>query len=181
MAVRAMSWDISHMVVRPEKKAESEKRAKEIYRRLMAMHPLDPPMSNNAWAGKAGVNTSFFTNLGAGKKPASEPSIGNLRAVLEAAGSSIPEFFLKEARGRLVRAPSAQALESAIRDALPGLPRSADTRPGYLAEVVLNVLGLPSNRPAIQGEMASDHEEAAPPRVPTKRAGSARPRKSARS
>lgn len=131
------------MAANPGKKLEAEKRAKVLYKRLMAL-PLNPPMSNNDWTKKAGVSTSFFTNLQGNKKRASEPSIGNLRLVLEAAGTTVPEFFIHEAEGRLIQRPSKQALAQAIRDAMPGLPHSASKRPEYLAQAVLDVLALPA-------------------------------------
>lgn len=112
-------------------------RAKTIYDRLMSL-PRDGSLSNNEWAKKAGVNTSFFTNL----KNGSEPSIGNLRAVLAAANVSIPEFFASEAEGRLIPAPSKDFLEAAIREVLPGLPRNQDKRAEYLAEALLHALEL---------------------------------------
>jgi hypothetical protein len=98
-------------------------------------------MSNNTWAAQAGVNTSFFTNLRNG----SEPSIGNLRKVLEVVDASLPEFFLSEAEGRLVPAVSKEALETALSEALPEAPKRADKRARYLAEVVSHILQLPGD------------------------------------
>jgi len=169
VAVTRHLSDISN-VANPKKKAAAEARAKAIYARLMRLK--QPAMSNNDWTKKAGVSTSFFTNMQGIKKAASEPSIGNLRLVLEAAGSSLPEFFIAEAKGRVVPTPTRPALIEAFREALPQLPRSADTRAEYLAEVVERILVLPSDLIAMPAN-EDDPEEAArgevsPPGAPTK-------------
>jgi len=121
-------------------RAEAAQRASELYEKLMAL-PRPTGMSNNEWAQKAGVNTSFFVNVRKG----SEPSIGNLRKVLEAVDVSLPEFFADEADGRLVRKPSAQELTAALGQALPEIPKRADRRAAFLADAVLHVLGLPQD------------------------------------
>lgn len=110
--------------------------ARGIYDRLMAL-PRDEGLSNNEWAKKAGVNTSFFTNLRNG----SDPSVNNLRSVLSVLNYSLPEFFLDESRGRVLNKPSQQQVESALAQALTTLPKRADRRASYLAEVVLQILG----------------------------------------
>lgn len=131
------------------KKAASKASALDIYRRLMALkEATGDGRSNNKWATEAGVNTSFFTNIGAGTKEPSDPAVNNLRLILDAINSSLPEFFLHEAQGRVVAAPTRQALEKAFVEALPDLPRNADARASYLASTVLQLLGLPENRPA---------------------------------
>jgi hypothetical protein len=112
-------------------------RAKAIYDRLMAL-PRPEGMSNNEWAKKAMVNTSFFTNVRNG----SEPSVGNLQAVLRAVDVTLPEFFLHDAKGRLVARPTQAELEAAIRAVLPGLPKDQDRQAEYLAEAVGAVLEL---------------------------------------
>jgi hypothetical protein len=124
-----------------------------IYTQLM---DIDRPvgLSNNDWAKRAGVNTSFFTNL----KNGSEPSVGNLRAVLSVVDISLPEFFAQEAEGRLIRPPSQADLEDAIRRALPAMPRKPETRARYLAEVVSAILALPARRPSIVAD-----EQMSPP------------------
>jgi membrane protein involved in colicin uptake len=59
------------------KKAAAEASARDIYSRLMALKEgPDAPGSNNEWITKAGVNASFFTNIGAGKK---SPSVSVVR------------------------------------------------------------------------------------------------------
>jgi hypothetical protein len=125
------------------KRADTAQRAQEIYDRLMALPRGE--MSNNAWATKAGVNTSFFTGLRNG----SEPSIGNLRAILEVVGTSLPEFFAHEAHGRIALAPPKDVLEAAIQEALEHAPRRMDRRAAYVAEVVSALLALPQIHQAI--------------------------------
>jgi len=174
MAPLPPSWDIYGMADKASKKRESEMRARAIYRRLMAM-PRPGKISNNELATRAGVNTSFFSQLkGNDKKVPSEPSVGNLRLVLEALGSSIPEFFVHEARGRLAPVPTQQDLERAFETALAALPAKAEDQPRYLAEVVRDILALPTGRIArLPDAVTSDRdarEEAALPRVATKRA-----------
>lgn len=130
---------------------EASERARAIYGRLMS---LERPgnLSNNEWAKKAGVNTSFFTNL----KNGSEPSVGNLRTVLGAVGVSLPEFFAEEAMGRLIFSPSMEELIQAIADALPGLPRTPGKRARYLAEVVQASLSTQELRRAKKGLLAEE-------------------------
>lgn len=125
------------------KKLAGERRARAIYERLSGL-PREDGLTYNEWALRAGVNTSFFTNL----KNGSEPSVGNLRAILEAVGTTLPEFFVQEAVGRVMLSPDPQALERAFQEALPGLPKRLDRRAQYLAEVVQAVLGLPKDHHA---------------------------------
>lgn len=150
------------------KKDQVAARARAIYDRLMKIRrPED--LSNNEWAKRAGVNTSFFTNL----KKGSEPSVGNLRAILEVVGVTLPEFFLNEALSRLIPAPSPRALEQAILDALPGLPRRPERRAEYLAATVLRILRLPDSlqaNPAMPETGAADDV----PGLPTTRPATTR-------
>jgi hypothetical protein len=148
MASASPLWDISYMVNRPErktaKKAAAERRAAEIHRRLAALRP--PELSERQWTIRAGVSPSFFTNLAGAKK--SEPSVGNLRSILAAIDVTLPEFFADEAKGRLVPAPTRQALEAAIADALPAMPRAPGRRAAYLAATLEALLKLPQARRA---------------------------------
>lgn len=150
-------------------------RARTIYDRLMAL-PRDKDLSNNEWTRRAKVNTSFFTNL----KNGSEPSVGNLRAILTVVGVSLPEFFVNEAEGRLVKTPTAEQLEAAIGAVLPGLPRNPDKRAQYLAEAVQSVLELPVGTPSnvVQVDLRGMVEErrAQQLRESNKSSGSALPR-----
>ena len=94
-------------MVKPGKKQRAESSARAIAARLEAMGLPPAFRSERQWIGAAGVSSSFFTNLrGSDNKPPSDPSIGNLRLILEAGGSSLPEFFLDEAKGRVVRPPT---------------------------------------------------------------------------
>lgn len=178
MAGALPAWNMARMAgnKRPDKKSDSERRAAAIYDRLMKMdRPLNSkglPMSNNDWTKAAGVSTSFFTNLTTtDKRAGSEPVVGNLRAILDAAGSSIPEFFLHEAQGRLVPAPTRQALEQAFADAWDGVVGSKDKRIAYLAGTVLQLLGLPDvQRTRDQTGDQGAPEEGAQVRQTTRRA-----------
>lgn len=150
-------------------------RARALYERLMAL-PRDKDLSNNEWTRRAKVNTSFFTNL----KNGSEPSVGNLRAILEVVGVSLPEFFLDEAQGRLAKTPTVAQLAAAIEAVLPGLPRNLDKRAQYLAEAVQSVLELPVGTPSnvVQVDLRAMVEEkrAQQLRESNKSSGSALPR-----
>lgn len=176
IAAAATPWNIFPMA-NPDKKAEAERRARDTYQRLMVLkESVKPEMSNNEWTKKAGVSTSFFTNMQGNTKPASEPTVGNLRAVLAVMGVSLPEFFLAEAKGRLAPVPTQQVLERALADAWAGkMPRTQAGRISYLASVVRQLLQLPAPLPTTAG--ANDDSEAvvpgeaAPTRRATKRAG----------
>lgn len=138
------------MAANPEKKAEAERRAREIYERLMSIRPEG--LSNNQWTAKAGVSTSFFTNMQGTTKAASEPSIGNLRAVLKVAGSTLPEFFLDDAEGRLMRRPTRLELERALDDILDEVAFVPPNRQAlFVAQAVLAALGLGERDQPTQG------------------------------
>ncbi|HET7255587.1 MAG TPA: hypothetical protein VFJ46_17660 [Xanthobacteraceae bacterium] len=133
------AWDISYVPSNPGKKEQAKASAKEIARRLQVLEKPLAIDSEREWVRVAGVSSSFFTNLRNG----SDPSVNNLRLILEAAGSSLPEFFRDEARTPLVQVPSKQALEQAIFEALDELPARPGRRAEYLAEVVQQLLALP--------------------------------------
>lgn len=104
-----------------------------IYDRLMALRrPAN--LTNNQWARKAGVSTSFFTNM----KNGSDPSVGRLRLVLGVVGSSIPEFFADEAQGRLVPKPTEKDLQGATRSAL-----SSDGVVAQVAQALASAMPVP--------------------------------------
>lgn len=164
-------WDMPHMAKSPGKKVDSERRALELAVRLEELRPHD--LTERQWCIKAGVSSSFFSNLrGTPTKAPSEPSIGNLRLILETAGTSLPEFFVAESRGRVIRTPSRRALERAFAEALPGLPRAPDRRAQYLVQAVADVLELPAGLREMPGndEMPGEGapEEGAPARRATK-------------
>ena len=163
------------MAARRDKKNLAEASARGIAERFRSMGVPDAFRSERQWVEKAGVSSSFFTNLrGSETKAPSDPSVGNLRLVLEAGGSSIPEFFADEARGRLVRPPTRQELEAAFRDALDDLPARRERRAEYLASIVESLLRLPKSRPAradsADADAADGREADAPARRATKRA-----------
>lgn len=68
--------------------------------------------------------------------------IGTLAKI--AKGTRVPLVELLRMPGEAVVPPTQQALQRAIADALPGLPRDAGKRAEYLAEVVSTALQLPS-------------------------------------
>ena len=163
------------MAARRDKKNLAEASARGIAERFRSMGVPDAFRSERQWVEKAGVSSSFFTNLrGSETKAPSDPSVGNLRLVLEAGGSSIPEFFADEARGRLVRPPTRQELEAAFRDALDDLPARRERRAEYLASIVESLLRLPKSRRASRDSADADgmdgREADAPARRATKRA-----------
>ena len=163
------------MAARRDKKSLAEASARGIAERFRSMGVPDAFRSERQWVEMAGVSSSFFTNLrGSETKAPSDPSVGNLRLVLEAGGSSIPEFFADEARGRLVRPPTRQELEAAFRDALDDLPARRERRAEYLASIVESLLRLPKSRPAradsADADAADGREADAPARRATKRA-----------
>jgi hypothetical protein len=175
IAIRAPSWDISTMVARSDKKDLAEASARAIARRFRELGLPERFRSERQWVEAAGVSSSFFTNLrGSDTKPPSDPSVGNLRLVLEAGGSSIPEFLADEANGRLVRPPTRPELEAAFRDALDDLPARRERRAEYLASVVESLLRLPQGRPASKAgadaPSEGDRKAAAPARRATRRA-----------
>lgn len=163
------------MAARSDKKDVAEASAKAIAARFRKIGVPEKFRSERQWVEAAGVSSSFFTNLrGSDTKPPSDPSVGNLRLVLEAGGSSIPEFLADEANGKLVRPPTRPELEAAFRDALDALPARRERRAEYLASVVEQLLRLPKSRPASRaGEDEggkADRAAAAPARRATRRA-----------
>lgn len=107
MAQAPCAWDIPNMA-KLDKRNDSQRRAAEIARRLAALQP--DGLSERQWCIRAGVSSSFFSNLrGTPTKPPSEPSVGNLRAVLTEVGVTLPEFFLDEGEGRVAAISTAQS------------------------------------------------------------------------
>lgn len=159
MEAGPLPCDIFPMSAAPDKKAEAERSARDIYRRLMA---LDRPkeLSNNKWTDAAGVSTSFFTNMQGETKSASNPSVHNLRLILKQVGVTLPEFFLDEARGRLAQVPTKQALEQALADVWEGLPKDKNRQIAFVAENVLRALRLPETLATSEGEGPSDPKAA---------------------
>jgi transcriptional regulator with XRE-family HTH domain len=165
----ALPWDMRCMAANPARKADSERSALRIARRLLQLNPFD---SEAKWCKAAGVSMSFFSNLrGTPTKGPSDPSVGKLRAMLEAAGVTLAEFFAEESQGRVTLLPTKPTLEQVIAAALPGRPRQEDRLPEYLAEIVLELLSLPPDhlRKIIQ-DAENDRAEDALPHAATKRA-----------
>lgn len=166
MAPPLYAWDISSMASRRDKKADAERRARALYTQLLLLKPAE--LTERQWTIGAGVSSSFFTNLKAG----SEPSIGNLRLVLDFVGITLPEFFAPESKGRLLRAPNEPELIAALSRVLPHLPSGVDRQAEFLASTVSGVLGLPANmRTRIANDDDGDSggpEADAPTRAATK-------------
>ena len=163
------------MTARPDKKNLAEASARAIAERFRRLGLPERFRSERQWVEAAGVSSSFFTNLrGNETKPPSDPSVGNLRRVLDAGGTSLPEFFADEASGRVVRPPTRQELEEAFREALDDLPARKERRAEYLASVVERLLRLPESRSASAAggneSAAAAPEAAAPARRATRRA-----------
>jgi len=89
-----------------------------------------------------------------------------------ARGSNVPLVDLLRMPTQRAQVPTRQALERAIADALPGLPRASGKRAEYLAATVAAALQLPEglrDDPANDGMSAEDvSEEVAPVRSPTR-------------
>jgi len=142
------------MADKMDKKASAQLSALTIAARL-AQNPH--PISERQWTKDAEVSPSFFSNLrGTPTKPPSDPSVDQLRKMLSVRGLNLAEFFLEEARGKLVRVPTKQALEQALADVWEGLPKGRDRQIAYVAENVLRALQLPENEAAKPGEGLSD-------------------------
>jgi transcriptional regulator with XRE-family HTH domain len=122
------------------KRAEAAVRAAQIYEKLMAL-PRPDNLSNNVWAFRAGVNSSFFVNMRKG----SEPSVASLRKVLNVVGVSLSEFFADESEGRMIAAPDVEFLSELLETLLANAPRRQDRRAAFLAEALSQALALPSN------------------------------------
>lgn len=171
MATHAYAWDMAGMA-KLDKKERARLSALRIADKLECVDHGHP--SVRQWLLAAGVSSSFISNLrGTPTKAPADPSVSSLRTVLSAGNITLPEFFLDEARGRVIQAPTKQALEEALADAMPQLPRRVEDRPSYLAQVVLDALALPADRPATreteQTIEQDDHATGAPPAVATKR------------
>lgn len=171
MATRGLPWDTAGMA-RADKKERAAQSALRIADKLNGVDHGHP--SVRQWLMAAGVSNSFLTNMrGTPTKGPADPSVDQLRQVLKMANLSLPEFFLEEGRGRVIQAPTKQALEEALADAMPQLPRRVEDRPSYLAQVVLDALALPADRPATHGsaepKAEDDRATDALPAVATKR------------
>lgn len=169
IAPGSFAWDIPNMASNPDRKQNAQRSALDIADRLAA---LKGELSERQWTIAADVSPSFFSNLrGTPTKPPSDPSVDQLRKVLRARNITLPEFFLSEAQGRVVRMPTRQAAEKAIYDALKGMPPKKADQPRYLLQAVQELLRLPASLTPIQDvedlEGEGDLEEAPLPRSAT--------------
>lgn len=94
-----------------------------LYDRLMVLRQPET-LSNNKWAIKAGVNTSFFSSIRRG----GDPSVGNLEKVLAAVGVTISDFFREAPSSEAALAIAAQTEEKKPRRRIEATLRiSADS------------------------------------------------------
>lgn len=107
---------------------------------LSRAKPAD--LSERQWCLKAGVSTSFFTDVRKG----TVPSIDKVERMANAAGQSLAEFV----SGGPQKGVNAARLQKAILDAFPLPPLPFDQQAGYLADVVLDILGLPPTQTTSQ-------------------------------
>lgn len=103
-------------------------------------------LTERGWLLAAKVNTSFFTDL---RNKGTAPSIDKVERLARIAGLSLAEFVAGKKPDEAI---SASQLEQAILDSFPLPPLPFDRQAAYLADVVLDVLGLP---PAEQTNLAS--------------------------
>lgn len=103
-------------------------------------------LSERGWLLAAQVNTSFFTDL---RNKGTIPSIDKVERLAKVAGLSLAEFVAGDEAARV----SAQQLHHAILEVFPLPPLPPDRQAAYLADVVLELLGLP---PTAQTSLATD-------------------------
>lgn len=130
---------------------------------LAGAKPAD--LSERQWCLKAGVSTSFFTDIRKG----TVPSIDKVERMANAAGQSLAEFVTGASPERV----SEQELRRAILDAFPLPSVPPEQQASYLADIVLKILALPPSRHPSQAVVANDAKadsaKGAPPRGSTKR------------
>lgn len=91
------------------------------------------------------------------------PTVKVLSNLARAMGRDLSVFGLAPAPSR-AEPPSADELEKALREVLPGMPRgSVETRARYLADTVSAVLGLPGSRQATDPSRPPATDRAADP------------------
>lgn len=123
---------------------------------LTRAKPAD--LSERQWCLKAGVSTSFFTDVRKG----AVPSIDKVERMANAVGQSLAEFV----SGGPQKGVNGARLQKAILDAFPLPPLPFDQQAGYLADVVLDILGLPPTQTTSPTNdampLAADNAEGAP-------------------
>lgn len=152
MVIFYVLWNYAGMAKKP---------ATGIASRLDAMLGRIKPddMSERGWLLAAQVNTSFFTDLRKG----TVPSIDKVERLARAAGLSLAEFVSDGERVGV----SASHLHKAIQEALPLPPFPPERQAAYLADIVLDILGLPTTQRPIAANdatrAADDNATSAPP------------------
>jgi len=123
-------------------------------------------LSERGWLLEANVNTSFFTDL---RNKGTVPSIDKVERLARVAGLSLAEFVSEQTHARSF---SGESLRKAFSDALPLPAGSKERQSQYLADVVLDILGLPAVRQPIADDegltVAVERGEGAPPPASTK-------------
>lgn len=142
MVILYALWNYAGMAKRPAKPG--------IGARLDAMLTRVKPnhLTERGWLIAAQVNTSFFTDL---RNKGTVPSIDKVERLARVAGLSLAEFAAGKSPDQAI---SVSQLAQAIQDAFPLPPLPTDRQAAYLADVVLDVLGLPPteqpNHPSVE-------------------------------
>lgn len=137
-------WDMSNVAKAEAQKARDKARAAALYDRLADMKPAD--WSFNEWTDKAGVNSSFFTNM----KKGSAPSVFNLEAILRPLDLTLSEFFGANNPARMTLANEEvlwPVLGGMLGEALGREPTESQLR--VIASALPRVLELVAKLPAI--------------------------------
>jgi hypothetical protein len=115
-----------------------------LYDRLRRIQPSD--LNDRQWCIAGKVSTSFFTDVRNG----TIPSIDKVERMVNVAGMTLTDFV---SDGELRRGFSVDQLRSAFQDALPLPVGSLERQASFLADVVLDILGLP---PSLQPNLPTD-------------------------
>lgn len=140
MVIFYVLWKYAGMAKQPPKPG--------IGARLDAMLKRIKPddLSERGWLLAAQVNTSFFTDL---RNKGTIPSIDKVERLARVAGLSLAEFVSGDPASVPI---SAAQLQRAIEESFPLPPLPTDRQAAFLANVVLELLGLP---PTAQTNQAS--------------------------
>lgn len=161
MVILYALWNYAGMAKQPAKPGISAR----LDAMLSRVKPVD--LTERGWLLAAKVNTSFFTDL---RNKGTAPSIDKVERLARVAGLSLAEFVAGKKPDEAI---SASQLEQAILDSFPLPPLPFDRQAAYLADVVLDVLGLPPVESPIPANDETGAQagsaKASPPRGSTKR------------